>query len=210
MTRPARRRGAGERAAPPRARAPRRDRADAHLGHRSGSSRSRSAIDDPATREAIAELGRQVAPTMQDVRRIALELRPKVLDDYGLVSALERLTSTFSTQTGIQVDLEAQLGARSPSDRDRDGALPDRPGRADERGQARRPEPGERASSRRRTAASCSCSRTTAAASIPAKARNGGLGLEGMRERVELLEGRHDDRVERGAPGRRSSSRCRS
>ena len=30
---------------------------------------------------------------MQDVRRIALELRPKVLDDYGLVSALERLAS---------------------------------------------------------------------------------------------------------------------
>ena len=67
-------------------------------------------VDDPATREAIAALGRQVAATMQDVRRIALELRPKVLDDYGLVSALERLTTTFSSQTGIPVDLEAQLG----------------------------------------------------------------------------------------------------
>ena len=54
-------------------------------------------IDDPELREAVAALGRQVAATMQDVRRIALELRPKVLDDYGLVSALERLASTFST-----------------------------------------------------------------------------------------------------------------
>ena len=66
--------------------------------------------EDGATRDSIAELGRQVASAMQDVRRIALELRPKVLDDYGLVSALERLATSFQSQTGISVDLEAQIG----------------------------------------------------------------------------------------------------
>ncbi|HEY7016889.1 MAG TPA: sensor histidine kinase, partial [Gaiellaceae bacterium] len=39
----------------------------------------------------------------------AVELRPKVLDDFGLVPALERLTQGFAEQTGIAVDLEAGL-----------------------------------------------------------------------------------------------------
>ena len=49
--------------------------------------------------------------TLQNVRRLAVELRPSALDDYGLESALERLTTTFSEQSGIEVDLVAQLGA---------------------------------------------------------------------------------------------------
>jgi signal transduction histidine kinase len=60
-------------------------------------------------RAAVADLGGRVATTMQDVRRLALELRPKVLDDYGLVPALERLTSTFNDTTGIVVDFETGL-----------------------------------------------------------------------------------------------------
>jgi signal transduction histidine kinase len=48
-----------------------------------------------------------VVATLQDVRRLAVELRPKVLDDFGLVPALERLTSGFAEQTGIAADLEA-------------------------------------------------------------------------------------------------------
>jgi signal transduction histidine kinase len=36
-----------------------------------------------------------------------VELRPKVLDDFGLLPALERLTHGFGEQTGIAVDLEA-------------------------------------------------------------------------------------------------------
>jgi signal transduction histidine kinase len=55
--------------------------------------------------------------TLQDVRRLAVELRPKALDDFGLVPAIERLTETFHEHTGIEVDLEPQLGAeRLPSD----------------------------------------------------------------------------------------------
>ncbi|MFL5924636.1 MAG: GAF domain-containing protein [Gaiellaceae bacterium] len=56
--------------------------------------------------ESVARLRELVVATLQDVRRLAVELRPKVLDDFGLVPALERLTSGFAEQTGIAVDLE--------------------------------------------------------------------------------------------------------
>ncbi len=57
--------------------------------------------------EAVAGLRELVVATLQDVRRLAVELRPKVLDDFGLIPALERLTHGFGEQTGIAVDLEA-------------------------------------------------------------------------------------------------------
>jgi signal transduction histidine kinase len=57
--------------------------------------------------EAVSALRELVVATLQDVRRLAVELRPKVLDDFGLVPALERLTQGFGEQTGIAVDLEA-------------------------------------------------------------------------------------------------------
>lgn len=60
--------------------------------------------------EAAGELRDLVVSTLQDVRRLAVELRPKALDDFGLVSALERLVETFHEQTGIEVDLEPRLG----------------------------------------------------------------------------------------------------
>ena len=55
--------------------------------------------------------------TLQDVRRLAVELRPKALDDFGLVPALERLVETFVEATGIHVEFESQLGeGRLPSE----------------------------------------------------------------------------------------------
>jgi signal transduction histidine kinase len=44
------------------------------------------------------------------VRRLAVQLRPKALDDFGLVAALERLAQTFSESSGIRVQLEANVG----------------------------------------------------------------------------------------------------
>jgi signal transduction histidine kinase len=58
---------------------------------------------------ALAELREIVVATLQDVRRLAVELRPKALDDFGLVPALERLTSSFAEQTGIAAHLESRL-----------------------------------------------------------------------------------------------------
>jgi signal transduction histidine kinase len=52
-----------------------------------------------------------VVKTLQDVRRLAVQLRPTALDDFGLVAALERLVQTFAEMTGIEVDLEPRLGA---------------------------------------------------------------------------------------------------
>jgi signal transduction histidine kinase len=62
-------------------------------------------------RLAAAALRELVVATLQDVRRLAIELRPKALDDFGLVPALERLVQTYEGDTGISIDLEAQLGA---------------------------------------------------------------------------------------------------
>lgn len=59
---------------------------------------------------SVADLRELVVSTLHDVRRLAVELRPKALDDFGLVPALERLAETFSEQTGIALQLEAQLG----------------------------------------------------------------------------------------------------
>ena len=50
-----------------------------------------------------------VTQTLHDVRRLAVELRPKALDDFGLVPALRRLGSGFSEQTGIRVEVEGFL-----------------------------------------------------------------------------------------------------
>ena len=74
-----------------------------------------AATDDD--RAAAASLRELVVSTLQDVRRLAVELRPSALDDFGLVPAVERLADTFRGQTGMQVDLESNLGEeRLPSE----------------------------------------------------------------------------------------------
>jgi two-component system, NarL family, sensor histidine kinase DevS len=67
--------------------------------------------------KATTSLRELVVTALQDVRRLAVELRPKALDDFGLFPALERLASTFGEQTGMAVELEDRLGERRlPSD----------------------------------------------------------------------------------------------
>src|SRR6266536_703522 len=68
-------------------------------------------------KEATANMRELVVTALQDVRRLAVELRPKALDDFGLVPALERLASTFEEQTGMTVQLEDRLlGNRLPGE----------------------------------------------------------------------------------------------
>ena len=75
------------------------------------------AADEAERRAALSSVRELVVSTLQDVRRLAVELRPSALDDFGLVPALERLADTFRQQTGIRVDLEASLDAeRLPRD----------------------------------------------------------------------------------------------
>jgi signal transduction histidine kinase len=66
-------------------------------------------FDDPESRAATAELRELVVSTLQDVRRLAVELRPSALDDFGLVAALERLATSFAEQSGIAVDFQTSL-----------------------------------------------------------------------------------------------------
>jgi signal transduction histidine kinase len=65
--------------------------------------------DVDGLKEAVAALRARVVETLHDVRRLAVELRPAALDDFGLEPALERLTSGFAEQTGIRVELESRL-----------------------------------------------------------------------------------------------------
>jgi signal transduction histidine kinase len=68
-----------------------------------------------AAREAVAAVRELVVGTLQDVRRLAVELRPSALDDFGLVPAVEHLVATLREGSGLEVELDARLG---------DGRLP--------------------------------------------------------------------------------------
>jgi signal transduction histidine kinase len=75
------------------------------------------AVEEANSDVDVDDLRELVVGTLQDVRRLAVQLRPKALDDFGLVPALERLVQTFSESSGISVDLEARIGeGRLPSD----------------------------------------------------------------------------------------------
>jgi signal transduction histidine kinase len=147
------------------------------------------AVGSDEARGSVASLRELVVATLQDVRRLAVELRPKVLDDFGLVPALERLTESFGEQTEIDVRFETALGdERLPADvetalyRIVQEALTNVVKHAHARSVsivlARKPD--------------------TVALVIeddgrgfdPTTTREGGFGLEGMRERVGLLDGK--------------------
>jgi two-component system sensor histidine kinase UhpB len=51
----------------------------------------------------VAETKQAVRQALEEVRRIARELRPELLDELGLVSALTELSSKFAQQSGIEV-----------------------------------------------------------------------------------------------------------
>jgi two-component system sensor histidine kinase UhpB len=66
--------------------------------------------------EATRAAGLQAAAVSQQLRRLARLLRPSVLDDLGLGSALRQLTSDFAERSGITVrtDLRAVGRAQDP------------------------------------------------------------------------------------------------
>jgi signal transduction histidine kinase len=70
----------------------------------------RAAGTDAEAAEAEAQLRELIVQALQDVRSLAVELRPTALDDFGLVAALERLTATFSERSGVATVVEANLG----------------------------------------------------------------------------------------------------
>ncbi|HEY7693477.1 MAG TPA: GAF domain-containing sensor histidine kinase [Gaiellaceae bacterium] len=75
----------------------------------------RAAPNDAAAEQAEADVRDLVVQALQDVRALAVDLRPSALDDFGLVPALERLAGTFEERSGIHTVVESTL---------RDGRLP--------------------------------------------------------------------------------------
>ena len=67
-----------------------------------GLARVRGMLDE-SLRGDVEDIQEAVRASLEDVRRIALELRPEALDDLGLVSALAVLCERFAQRTGIQV-----------------------------------------------------------------------------------------------------------
>ena len=63
-------------------------------------------LRDGVLPQRVHELGdaqEAIRSSLEEVRRIAQELRPEMLDHLGLVSALTALCRTFSSRTGIEV-----------------------------------------------------------------------------------------------------------
>ena len=146
-------------------------------------------VAEGSPRDAVGRLRELVVATLQDVRRLAVELRPKVLDDFGLVPALERLTETFAERTGIDVQFKAVLaGDRLPPEvetalyRIVQESLTNvvkhaRAGRVS-------------VLLTRKNGAVVAVVEDDGQGFDPDSVREGGFGLEGMRERVGLLDGR--------------------
>jgi signal transduction histidine kinase len=59
---------------------------------------------------AAADVRALVVETLQAVRRLALELRPTALDDFGLLPALKRLGQAVRERSSLNVQVEARLG----------------------------------------------------------------------------------------------------
>jgi len=146
-------------------------------------------VETNEAREATASIRELVASTLQDVRRLAVELRPSALDDFGLVPAVERLASNLSEQSDLVVDVEARLG---------DSRLPPEAETALYRiVQEALTNVVKHAAARR---VSITLVRKEASAVVvieddgrgfdPEAVRAGALGFTGMRERVELVGGR--------------------
>ena len=108
-----------------------------------------------------------VRASLEDVRRIASELRPETLADLGLASALTTLGDSFGRRTGIDVRrrIDSDLPAVERGDRTR--RLPDRAGGAHERRPPFGLRPRRSRPRRRRRAPRARASATTAAGSRP-------------------------------------------
>jgi two-component system sensor histidine kinase UhpB len=57
-------------------------------------------------RPAFVEVQESVRASLEEVRRVAIELRPEALDDLGLSSALAVLSDRFAERAGVQVSCQ--------------------------------------------------------------------------------------------------------
>ncbi|MDP2639252.1 MAG: PAS domain S-box protein [Betaproteobacteria bacterium] len=70
----------------------------------------------PAVHKPLQDMQGLVKSMVANVRDVMAELRPPVLDDYGLLAALRQLTTEFAQRTGIAAELSGvELQPRLPS-----------------------------------------------------------------------------------------------
>lgn len=65
--------------------------------------------DEATLYERVTGMTKSIDETIKTIRRIATELRPGILDDLGLVAALEWQTNEFENRTGIACEFHSQL-----------------------------------------------------------------------------------------------------
>jgi two-component system sensor histidine kinase UhpB len=58
----------------------------------------------PEHEEALGEARQALRRALDEVRRISRDLRPEMLEELGLVSALTELTSSFARATGLEIE----------------------------------------------------------------------------------------------------------
>ncbi|NLC57958.1 MAG: GAF domain-containing sensor histidine kinase, partial [Armatimonadetes bacterium] len=70
--------------------------------------------DAEPARTAVRQMRLQASRALEELHHLAFELRPSVLDDLGLVVALQRYAEDFAQRTGIQLHmaLDALAGVR--------------------------------------------------------------------------------------------------
>jgi PAS domain S-box-containing protein len=68
---------------------------------------------DPETVRQIRGMRRLIDATVASVRRIAADLRPVMLDDLGLIPAIEWLANDFTNRYGINVERRIEVGGIS-------------------------------------------------------------------------------------------------
>lgn len=64
----------------------------------------------PGVANRVASMFRLIDETLDAMRRVAADLRPVMLDDLGLVAAVEWLTEEFGKRTDIGIRLELDVG----------------------------------------------------------------------------------------------------
>jgi signal transduction histidine kinase len=77
-----------------------------------------SAVDDdlpPRLRERLREVGCMLDRAETELRRLSHELRPTILDDLGLVPALQLLAEGISRRGGLGIRIENSLARRLPA-----------------------------------------------------------------------------------------------
>ena len=144
-------------------------------------------LDGDDERTAVKSVRELVVHTLQSVRQLAVDLRPKVLDDFGLVPALERLTAVLREQSGLDVEFLSRI----------EGRLPEEVETALYRiVQEALTNVVKHANARQVSVVLARKDRMVTAlieddgrGFDPAATREGGFGVEGMRERMALLDG---------------------